>query len=88
LRTKEDRKLEACAILFNEAQSRIIISVAKDDENAALLLLKKRGVPATTIGAVVSKELRISVRDQMLRWPIATLFDDWYFAIERVISQI
>jgi hypothetical protein len=24
----------------------------------------------------------------VLRWPIATLFDDWYFAIERVISQI
>ena len=88
LRANEDRKLEACVTLFNEAQSRIIISVAKDDENAALTLLKKRGVPATTIGAVVSEELRISVKDQVLRWPIATLFDDWYFAIERVISQI
>jgi phosphoribosylformylglycinamidine synthase len=74
-------------VLFNEAQSRIIISVAKDDENAALTLLKKRGVAATTIGAVVSKELRISVNGHVLRWPIAPLFDDWYFAIERVISQ-
>jgi phosphoribosylformylglycinamidine synthase len=75
-------------VLFNEAQSRIIISVAKDDENAALTLLKKRGVSATTIGVVVSEDIRISVKDQVLRWPIATLFDDWYFAIERVISKI
>jgi hypothetical protein len=36
----------------------------------------------------VSKELRTNVKNQVLRWPIATLFDDWYFAIERVISQI
>jgi len=75
-------------VLFNEAQSRIIISVAKDDENATLTLLKKRGVSATTIGVVVSEDIRISVKEQVLRWPIATLFDDWYFAIERVISQI
>ena len=75
-------------VLFNEAQSRIIISVAKDDENAALILLKKRGVSATTIGVVVSEDIRVSVKDQVLRWPIATLFDDWYFAIERVVSQI
>jgi len=75
-------------VLFNEAQSRIIISVAKDDENAALTLLKKRGVSATTIGVVVSEDIRVSVKDQVLRWPIATLFDDWYFAIERVVSQI
>ena len=88
LRANEDRKAEACATLFNEAQSRIIISVAKDDENATLTLLKKRGVSATTIGVVVSEDIRISVKEQVLRWPIATLFDDWYFAIERVISQI
>ena len=75
-------------VLFNEAQSRIIISVAKDDENAALTLLKKRGVSATTIGVVVSEDIRISVKDHVLRWPIATLFDDWYLAIERAISKI
>src|SRR6266513_1008716 len=31
LRTDQNRKLEACATLFNESQSRIVISVAADD---------------------------------------------------------
>ena len=37
---------EAATVLFNESQSRIVISVAEDDAAAVLDRLKKSGMPA------------------------------------------
>ena len=47
--------------MFNETQSRIIISLKKQNASAALALLEWRGVPARRLGAVTkSDSLRIS----------------------------
>ena len=46
--------LRSDVLLFNEAQSRIIISVKKNNAAAALALLEWRGVPARRLGAVTN----------------------------------
>jgi len=73
-------------VLFNESQSRIVISVEEDKASTALDLLKKAGVPATSLGTVGGEFLSIVVGQETLRWPVAELFDDWYYAIERSLT--
>jgi phosphoribosylformylglycinamidine synthase subunit PurL len=69
-------------LLFNEAQSRIIISVSPENADAALDRLKSAGVPHLHIGAVGGEHLRIND----LQWPIADLYDLWFHAIERAVA--
>ncbi len=86
LRTGPDRKLEACATLFNEAQSRIVISVAPDDAEKALQTLLAAGVTASQIGRVDGTDLLIRANDQKFQWPIADLHDQWWNAIRRALE--
>ena len=58
-------------LLFNETQSRIIVSVKKNNATAAVALLEWRGVPARRLGAVSkSDSLKISADGKTLagRW--------------------
>jgi phosphoribosylformylglycinamidine synthase subunit PurL len=73
-------------MLFNESQSRIVISVSADKTAAALELLKKSGVPAFRLGVVGGESLSIETGQESLRWPVGTLFDDWYYSIERSLG--
>ncbi len=73
-------------LLFNETQSRIIISVKKNNATAALALLEWRGVPARRLGAVTnSPSLRISTDGQTLAWLLSELDASWSQSIERLM---
>jgi phosphoribosylformylglycinamidine synthase len=73
-------------LLFNESQSRILISVAENNASATLDLLRKSGVPAMRIGVVAGNFLAVRAGQESLRWPIGELHDDWYCAIERALA--
>ena len=77
----------ATATLFNEAQSRIVISVAPEKVEQAIRIIKDRNVPYQQLGEVEDKELSIRIADEEFRWPIADLHDDWWNAIRRAVER-
>jgi phosphoribosylformylglycinamidine synthase subunit PurL len=87
LRDEEDRKRDACATLFNESQSRIVVSVAPENAEKAMSMLSEAGVPFQPIGKVGSDELSIHVNDETFRWPVADLYDDWFNTIRRAVED-
>ena len=87
LRTDQNRKLEACATLFNESQSRIVISVAANNMGRTMSTLRQYGVPFRQLGKVGGDELRIRVNEETFPWPLAGLYDDWFNAIRRAVED-
>ena len=77
----------ACAILFSEAQSRIVISCDPKNAGRVLSELKSNNVPHAQIGSVIRDDLRISVCDQKLNWQIAELHDLWWNVIRRAVES-
>ncbi len=73
-------------LLFNESQSRIVISVPKSNASAALSLLEWRGVPARKLGVVGGSELKIRANGENLSWSAADLHRVWYSAISDCMS--
>jgi phosphoribosylformylglycinamidine synthase subunit PurL len=76
----------AAEILFNESQSRIVISVAVDDAEKTISILQERGVPFRQLGKVGGNELRIRINEETFRWPIVDLYDDWFNAIRLAVE--
>jgi phosphoribosylformylglycinamidine synthase subunit PurL len=76
----------ATEILFNESQSRIVISVAADDAEKTMSILQERGVPCRQLGKVGGDELRIRISEETFRWPIVDLYDDWFNAIRLAVE--
>jgi phosphoribosylformylglycinamidine synthase len=74
-------------VLFNESQSRIIISVAPENLDKAESILRERAVPFQQLGKVEGDQLRIQVEDKKFAWPVADLFDDWWNSIRRVVES-
>ena len=74
-------------ILFNESQSRIIISIVAENVEKTMSILRDRGVPFQQFGKVGGDELRIRVKDQKFVWPIADLYDDWWNSIQRAVES-
>ena len=77
----------AAATLFNESQSRIVISISPNKLEAARSILGKGGIPFQELGKVCANELSICIDDETLRWPIADLHDDWWNAIRRAVES-
>ncbi len=75
-------------MLFNEAQSRILVSIDPGQAGKALELLKSRNVPHSVLGKVGGDELRIVANKEELRWSIADLHDAWFHSIARAIDGI
>ncbi len=73
-------------VLFNESQSRIVISVIADNAEKTMSILRERGVPSQQLGKVGGDELRIAINEETLRWPIVDLYDDWFNAIRRAVE--
>ena len=73
-------------VLFNESQSRIVISVAENKASAVFDLLEKSGVPALRLGAVGGEFLSIKAGKASFLWPVDELFDDWFYSIERSLA--
>jgi phosphoribosylformylglycinamidine synthase subunit PurL len=74
-------------ILFNESQSRIVISVAPQNLEKTMSILRERSVPFHELGRVGGDELRIRTGSENFRWPMADLYDDWWNAIRRAIES-
>ena len=77
----------AATALFNESQSRVIISVADADAERAMSILRERGVPWQEPGKVGSDELRIQINGETVRWPVADVYDEWWNAIRRAVED-
>ncbi len=74
-------------ILFNESQSRVIISVAPEDTVAIEALCSAAEIPFGRVGEVGGSDLTISTQRETLRWDVAELYQTWYFSIERAMSS-
>jgi phosphoribosylformylglycinamidine synthase subunit PurL len=72
--------------LFNESQSRIVISCAPDDVEKARSILRSKSIPHSLLGQVTNKTLRIKTPGSELSWPIDALYDDWFNAIRRAVE--
>jgi phosphoribosylformylglycinamidine synthase len=72
--------------LFGESQSRIVITVAPEQTDAALAQFAARGIPARRLGTVRGPELKISLNGQTLRWPTDALHHAWHGAIARAMA--
>jgi phosphoribosylformylglycinamidine synthase subunit PurL len=78
---------DAATVLFNESQSRIIISVAPENVENAIAVLRERDVPFQQLGKVGGDELRIRIEEQTFRWRVAEIYDEWWNAIRRAVEQ-
>jgi phosphoribosylformylglycinamidine synthase II len=78
---------EAATVLFNESQSRIIISVAPEHVEKATAILRERDVPFQTLGTVGGDELCVHVNQEAFHWRIADLYDDWFNTIRRAVEE-
>jgi phosphoribosylformylglycinamidine synthase subunit PurL len=75
------------ALLFGEAQSRIVFTAAHDDGEMVVDTLVGRGAQAVPIGRVGGDRLRISVRgDVVIDEPVADLRSRYDGAIERALA--
>jgi phosphoribosylformylglycinamidine synthase len=74
-------------ILFNESQSRIVISLAPQDLEAAVSMLREQNVRFQKLGKVGGDQLRISAGGEVFSWPIADLYDDWWNSIRRLVES-
>jgi phosphoribosylformylglycinamidine synthase subunit PurL len=81
-----DTGLRPDVLLFNESQSRIVISVKKNNATAALALLEWRGVPARRLGCVTASDmLKISADERSFAWSLAELEESWSRSIEKLM---
>jgi len=74
-------------ILFNESQSRIVISVAPENLEKTMSILRARDVPFQHLGKVGGEELRLRANNETFRWPILDLYDDWWNAIRCAVEN-
>ena len=78
----------ATTALFNESQSRIVISVAPQNLQQTLSILRKRQIPFQQLGKVGGDQLSIRiVGNEKFSWPVANLYDDWWNAIRRAVES-
>ena len=73
----------AITALFNESQSRIVISCLPANAEKVLAALESKSVPHRKLGEVASDALKINE----FSWPIAEIHDDWFNAIRRAIES-
>lgn len=76
------------AVLFGEAQSRVVLSVAPDDAEAVRQLAAGHGAQATPIGTVSDGPLQISVgAEAVVRVAVADLAEPYNTAIPRAMGE-
>jgi phosphoribosylformylglycinamidine synthase len=74
------------ALLFGEAQSRVLITVRKENRSAVLSMLKWQGVPAAWLGAAGGDTLEIKAGGQTWAWNLAELHQGWWDSIARKMA--
>jgi phosphoribosylformylglycinamidine synthase len=74
-------------LLFNESQSRIVISTKGTNATVVLSLLEWRGIPARKLGTVGGATLKISAAGSEFFWPVAELSRAWSDSIPLVMNS-
>ena len=78
---------DVATVLFNESQSRVITSVAAENAEKAMSILREYGAPFQQLGKVGGDDLCMHVNDETFRWSAADLYDDWFNAIRRAVED-
>ena len=73
-------------LLFNESQSRIVVTTKDTNASAVLSLLEWRGVPGRRLGKVGGSELKISAAGMEISWPVESLRAAWSDSISSVMN--
>jgi phosphoribosylformylglycinamidine synthase subunit PurL len=79
--------LQLDQLLFNESQSRVVISTVPTSADGVMQLLQERGVPAHRLGTVGGDTLAIAAGGENLRWPIREIYDDWFNSIGAIVCE-
>jgi phosphoribosylformylglycinamidine synthase len=79
--------MSAVTALFNESQSRILVSVAPEDLQRMMSILQERHIPFQQLGKIGGDQLRIRAGDETFAWSIMDLHDDWWNAIRRAVES-
>lgn len=74
-------------LLFNESQSRIVLSVRRENATAALSLAEWRGVPARRLGFTGGQELRIKAAGGAWGWAVEDLREPWWNSIRKCMED-
>jgi len=77
----------AITLLFNESQSRIVLSVGPENLQKTISMLQDRQIPFQQLGTVGGDQLRIRVDDEEFFWPVGDLYNDWWNAIRRAVES-
>jgi phosphoribosylformylglycinamidine synthase II len=73
-------------LLFNESQSRILISSRPGSAAELQLLAGRHNVDLIELGRVGGQKLQITVGKRVIQWDVDELFDSWYFSIESAVA--
>ena len=84
--TLEARELRTDVALFNESQSRVVISASPENAQRVLDQLASAGVSAAQIGTVGGDKLSIATGTVTFEWELTQLFGDWYSSIARAVT--
>ena len=79
--------LQPEVLLFNESQTRVVLSVAPENAAATLAAAQKAGIPVRRIGTVGGAQLAIKADGVETRWQIADLSATWYGSISSCMSE-
>jgi phosphoribosylformylglycinamidine synthase len=88
-RSSDERRSQAAAtILFNESQSRVVLSVAPENVSAVQEFLAQAGVPAAKIGEVTGgSTLDVAVGDEAFSWSLESLRHGWADTIGELMAE-
>lgn len=80
--------LAPATLLYNESQSRIVLSVKPENADAVLAKIAALGLPARKLGVVTrTSELKISADGTEWNWPLAELDEAWGETIEKLMAE-
>jgi phosphoribosylformylglycinamidine synthase len=77
----------ATTVLFNESQSRIVLSVGPENLQKTMSMLQDRQIPFQQLGTVGGDQFRIRAGNEEFFWPVSDLHDDWWNAIRRAVES-
>ncbi len=72
--------------LFNESQSRVVVSVRESEADHVLTQLAESGVPARRLGSVGGGKLVIACAANVHAWPVEVLRDTWHGSIGKIMG--
>ena len=73
-------------LLFNESQSRVVVSVSRANASAALSLLEWRGIPARRLGVVGGGNFVLRADGQEITAPLCELHGAWRDSIQQCME--